>query len=266
MNPTLRRALLFGPPALLGVVNLGHPILTPPIYRNVSPHLPWWGTLHLINLGLFTLTGFAVYLLLDEVHNVAATLSRLAIAVFIPLYAAFDALAGIGTGLLARLGSELPSSQIAVAESLIDRYWSSGTINSLAVAGSVAWVIALLAAAVAITSPERRRLATVAAVVVFLAGGWARSHLFIGPTRITPAWWLVTLAAAGVMFAVGRPGAIAALLTLAAFLFGATHVPPTGPLGAACFLLAALLLEFTLTSSLRDLPSETPTTRLEPSR
>jgi hypothetical protein len=68
------------------------------------------------------------------------------------------------------------------------------------------------------------------------------------------------------MFAVGRPGAIAALLTLAAFLFGATHVPPTGPLGAACFLMAALVLEFTLTSSVRDLPSETPTTRLEPSR
>jgi hypothetical protein len=39
-----------------------------------------------------------------------------------------------------------------------------------------------------------------------------------------------------------RPRAPAALLTLAGALFGATHVRPTGPMGAACFLAAAALL------------------------
>jgi hypothetical protein len=48
------------------------------------------------------------------------------------------------------------------------------------------------------------------------------------------------------MFAVGRPRSVAGLLTLAAFLFGATHVPPTGPLGATCFFVAVVLLEFGL--------------------
>ena len=61
---------------------------------------------------------------------------------------------------------------------------------------------------------------------------------------IRPAWWLLTLGTAGAMFAVGRPRSVAGLLTLGAFLFGATHVPPTGPLGAACFFAAAVLLEF----------------------
>jgi len=118
---SVRRVLLFAPPALLGIVNFRHPILTAPIYRSVSPHLSWWSTLHFLNLGLFALLGLAVYLLLDGVHNAAANLSRVALAVFIPLYCAFDALAGLGTGLLAHLASQLPSDQAGVAESLIDR-------------------------------------------------------------------------------------------------------------------------------------------------
>ena len=175
MPTAVRRMLLFAPPALLSIVNFRHPILTAPIYRSVSPHMPWWSTLHLLNLGLFAVLGLAVYLLLAGVHNAAATLSRVALALFVPLYCAFDALAGLGTGLLARLASRLPSDQAGVAESLIDRYWSSGTINGLSVAGSIAWVIALLSAAVAATAPERRRPAAIAAVAIFLAGGWART-------------------------------------------------------------------------------------------
>jgi hypothetical protein len=262
-----RQVLLFGPPALLAIVNLRHPVLRTPIYRAVSSYLPWWSTLHFINLGLFALLGLAVYLLLSGVDNAAASVSRVAVAVFVPLYAAFDALAGIGTGLLARLSSELPVDQTAVAESIIDRYWSSGTIAGLAVAGSVAWVIAALAAAVAITAPERRKMAGIVAVIVFLAGGWARDHLFTGPGGMTatPAWWLVTLASGVVMLVVCRPGIAAGLLTLAALCFGAAHVPPTGPLGAACFLVAALVLEFKPPGRLGTQSAEQPAPRMEAS-
>ena len=265
MPNSVRRMLLFAPPALLSIVNFRHPILTAPIYRSVSPHLAWWSTLHLLNLGLFALLGLAVYLLLDGVHNAAANLSRVALAVFIPLYCAFDALAGLGTGLLAHLASQLPSNQTGVAESLIDRYWSSGTINGLAVAGSIAWVVALLSAAVAATAPERRRLAAIATVLIFVAGGWARTHLFTGAGGMsaTPAWWLTTLAAGVVMLVIAKPGVVTALLTLAALLFGAAHVPPTGPLGALCFLAAAVLLDLGLVSPLAGRSSEGHPSRLE---
>jgi len=180
------------------------------------------------------------------VQNAAATVSRIAIAVFVPLYSAFDALAGIGTGLLAQLTRGLAPTQAAIVEPLIDSYWSSSTIYGLAAAGSIAWVIALLATAVAFTAPERRRHAAVLAIVLFVVGGWARGQFFLGPdgTSITAAWWLVTLGAALAMSAVAKPRSIPALLTLAALLFGATHVPPTGPLGASCFLGAAVLIEF----------------------
>ena len=242
----LRRVLLFGPPTLLGILNLGHPILTPPIYRSVLQHLPWWGLLHLLNLGLFALTGLAVYLLTQELHHPAVTVSRIAIAVFTPLYAAFDALAGIGTGLLAGLVHQLPPTRITIVEPLIDSYWGSSAIYGLAAAGSIAWVIALLGAAVAFTAPERRGRSAVLAIVVFVVGGWARGKLFLAPdgTSINPVWWLVTIGAALAMFAVAKPRSVPALLTLAALLFGAAHVPPTGPLGAACFLAAAVLIEF----------------------
>jgi hypothetical protein len=85
----------------------------------------------------------------------------------------------------------------------------------------------------------------VVAVIVLGVTGWARARLFQpgGSLTITPAWWLTTVTAAVVMAIFARPRAPAALLTLAGALFGATHVRPTGPMGAACFLAAAALLE-----------------------
>src|SRR5689334_19678583 len=99
----LRQLLLFGPPALVAVINLGHPVLPPAVYSGVLHHLRWWLTLHLINLVLFPLMGLSAYLLIKDVHNAAGTVSKIAIAVFVPIYAAFDALMGIGTGTLVQL-------------------------------------------------------------------------------------------------------------------------------------------------------------------
>ena len=49
------------------------------------------------------------------------------------------------------------------------------------------------------------------------------------------------------MFLIARPRIPAALLVLTGALFGAYHPPPTGPLGAICFLAAAAYWEFALT-------------------
>ena len=59
--------------------------------------------MHLLNLVGFRLVGFAGYLLTEVIHTPAAIVSRVAVVVFIPIYAAFDALAGIGTGTLVQL-------------------------------------------------------------------------------------------------------------------------------------------------------------------
>ena len=46
------------------------------------------------------LLGLAAYLLVKDVRNIAASVSRIALGIYVPIYAAFDALAGIGTGIL----------------------------------------------------------------------------------------------------------------------------------------------------------------------
>jgi hypothetical protein len=248
MPTILRRLLLFGAPVLVGAVNLTHPVIAPPVYAGVLHHLDWWVTLHIVNLALFPLLGLAAYALVSELNGVAATVSKVAIVVFIPVYASFDALMGIGTGLLVRLSRQLSPAGVAIVTPVINAFYDSPILYSLAAAGSIAWIIGMLAAAVAFTAPDRRRLVAIVAIVSFPIGGWARQNILLAPDgeTITPAWWLVTAGIGLVMFAVGKPRATGALLPMAGVLFGALHVTPTGPLGAACFLVAALYVELAM--------------------
>lgn len=248
MPTILRRLLLFGAPALVGVVNLTHPVIAPPVYAGVLHHLDWWVTLHILNLALFPPLGLAAYTLISDLNGVAATVSRVAIAVFIPIYAGFDALMGIGTGLLVQLSRQLSPAGVAVVTPVINSFYDSPILYNLAAAGSIAWIIAMLAATVAFTAPERRRLVAIIAIISFPVGGWARQNIFLAAdgVTITPAWWPVTAGMGLVMLAIGKPRVTGALLTLAGALFGALHVTPTGPLGAACFLAAALYIEFVM--------------------
>jgi hypothetical protein len=205
----------------------------------------WWIGLHLLNLFGFPLVGLAAYLLTQDLCTAAAVVSRTAAAIFIPTYAAFDALAGIGTGTLVKLISTSPSDQRAVFEPIITGYWNSGAIVAIAIVGSIAWTIAMLAAAVALAVPKQRWLVAVVSLVIFFLIGWARSTLMSADGgTIKIAWWFVVAVVGLAMLAVSNPRVPCALLVLAAALFGATHTMPTGPLGLACFFGAAVYTEF----------------------
>jgi hypothetical protein len=148
--------------------------------------------LHLLNLAGFPLVGFSAYLLTDGVNTPAAILSRTAAAIFIPIYAGFDALMGIGTGTLVKVISTLSPDQTAAFEPILDAYWNSGTIMATAVVGSIAWTISLLSAAVALTVRERRWLFGLASFIIFFVIGWARTNLMSGDGgTISTAWWIV---------------------------------------------------------------------------
>ena len=97
---------------------------------------------------------------------------------------------------------------------------------------------------VALTAPERRRILALLSILFFFVGAWARTNLMSADGgTISLAWWLVTATLSIAMLIVGKPGLPAALLGLAGALFGAAHPMPTGPLGLACFLGAALYNE-----------------------
>ncbi|MBX5449926.1 hypothetical protein [Thermogemmatispora sp.] len=238
MKKLLRLIILFGAPLLVGAINLAHPVVSayPTVYHALLHQGGWWLVLHFVNLAAFPLLGLAVYLLTADWRGLAVTVSRGAIAAFIPLYAAFDAMVGLGTGTLVQSARTLSAEQLAVVEPIIQAYWASSTANILATLGSAAWGLGLLAATVAITPAGRRLAGTALAVAGFALVGWGVATGSSG----TLLWWgavaLVALAVLGLNH--GRP--MASLLALAAMFFGTTHVTPYGPLGAACFLAAAL--------------------------
>jgi hypothetical protein len=184
---------------------------------------------------------------LRDEQGLAATVSKGAIAAFIPLYAAFDAMVGLGTGTLVQYSSSLPPERLAVVQPVIEAYWSSGTANALATIGSAAWGIGMLAAAVAMTPQGRRLAVTAVAVIAFALVGWGVASGNSG----TLLWWVAVAILGLAVLVLSRLHPPAALLTLAAMLFGTTHVIPYGPLGAACFLAAALWLQLSTRRTVR---------------
>ena len=106
MHPFIRRIIVLGTPLALAILNLFHP--SP---QAIRPNLDWWITLHILNLPLFALLGLAAILLLEGQRGLVATCSRVLLAIFAVVYPAFDAMVGIGSGIMIRFATTLPASQ-----------------------------------------------------------------------------------------------------------------------------------------------------------
>ena len=244
MQNRLRLSVEFGVPLMVALLNLFHPIVRYPVYDGILLNLGWWITLHILNLAGFSLLGLAAYLLIKDVRNVAAAVAKIAIMVYVPVYTAFDALAGIGTGTLVQQVSCLSPDQSAAFKPTVDAFWNGAPLVATAIVGSIAWFVAMLASAVALTDHDRRKMMGWIAVVLFFVGGWARTT-FVSPsgTTIALAWWLIVVAIGIIFFIAGKPRLPGALLTLSGLLFSVSHIPPTGPLAMVCFLGAAVYVE-----------------------
>jgi hypothetical protein len=242
MSKLFRYVILFGGPVLVGAINLAHPnvLSSAGVYQSVSPHVQWWIILHLLNLAGFALLGLAAYVLIKEEQGLAATISRVALAIFIPFYIGFDALIGLGTGTLVQYASHLPSDQLPEAKLAVEAVWTSSLGAILAVIGSSAWVISMLSAAIALTEPGRRRGVMVLVILAFGLVGWGIATSSVGTTL----WWIAFAIAGLAVFSVSRPHLPVALLVLAGMLFGTRHAVPTGPLGMACFVVGVAWLEW----------------------
>jgi hypothetical protein len=165
-----RPTVIVGAPLALAVVEVWHPLFATDAERNLLPVADRWLVIHLLQLPLFALLALAVYLIVDGVEGAAATTARLGAVVFAALYAALDAVAGIATGVLARDANDLePAARTAVA-SAIDALFTDPVVGGgssvLTVAASLAWLIAALAAAMAL---RRRGVHRVAVVLVGLS-------------------------------------------------------------------------------------------------
>jgi hypothetical protein len=145
----LRRVVLFGAPLALALLEIFHPEQPNSAEEAVKQGV-WFMWFHFLQVPLIGLIALAVYLLTDALDGRAASVSRWAIAVFAVFFSAYDAAAGIGTGYALRNARGLSGgAQEAIYEAVKDMPVVS-LIFVLSVVGSLAWVVALVAAAVAL--------------------------------------------------------------------------------------------------------------------
>jgi hypothetical protein len=146
---------------------------------------------HIIQVPLIGLIALAVYLLTDGLEGRAASVSRWAAGVFAVFFSAYDAAAGIATGYALRSAQGLSAEgQAAVHEAVIDMPGLS-LIFGLSIVGTGAWVVALIAAAMALRRAGASRgpfvLLILAGVFLmgehpFPAGTLAFGCFFVGAT------------------------------------------------------------------------------------
>jgi hypothetical protein len=168
-SATLKRAAMITTPALLVGFSLLHgaeELISHGVpqaeewVRYVTTIRDRWLFLHVAGLGLFPLLGLTVLWMLPAAAN-ASRISRLAVAAYIVLYPAFDALVGIGSYILIQYRETLPVAEQMVLDPVIMSLFfnPSGIAFKLAAAASAAWGIGVIAAAVAFWTERRRYVA-----------------------------------------------------------------------------------------------------------
>ena len=162
----LRRLVLLGTPLALAVLEIFHPE-RPTSAGEAVEQGGWFMWFHIIQVPLIGLIALAVYLLTEGLQGRAVRVSRWAIGVFAVFFSAYDAAAGIGTGYALRNARGLSAgAQEAIYDAVKDMPVVS-LIFVLSVVGSLAWVVSLVCAAVAL----RRAGASLGPFVLLILAG-----------------------------------------------------------------------------------------------
>jgi hypothetical protein len=188
---TLRHLMLVAPALALAVVLWSHPAGGEQVFEGVRDDVDPWLWVHTGLLLLMPLLGIAAYLLVRGLDGRPATVSRIGLAFFLVFYTAYEVTVGVGTGLLVDYANGLSADEQRVMAGAIQDYNRSGIVAdpSLALAlGSLGWVVAMIAAALAL------RGAGAGTPVVLLAG--FASIFFVHPPPVGPAGLLCFSAAA----------------------------------------------------------------------
>jgi hypothetical protein len=157
-------AFLVGVPLLWGILLLFHPT-GDEFYPAVSDALNRWFAVHVGSMLFIPLMAGVMLLLLRDVEGVAARVARIAVVVFAVIYLVFEAVVGIGTGLLVDNIDAVPASE---RTDLVKDYIESTLVKVFETIGSLGWIVAAIAAAVALSrrADGRRSVAVVLLLVL----------------------------------------------------------------------------------------------------
>lgn len=187
-----RLAFLLGVPLAWGVLLLFHgPGPEDGVYESLSDEANRWQVVHVGSVLFIALLGLALYLLIRDLGGTAARISRLAIGPFVLFYAAGEAILGVATGVLVDYANETAGDGRQAVADAAQALYDSTVGEWLIGIGSVAWIVAAIAAAVAY-----RRVGAPVVVSILLA--LSAITVFHAPP-VGPAGLVCFAAAVGVL-------------------------------------------------------------------
>jgi hypothetical protein len=136
----------------------------PAPYEGIADDANKWIFVHFSQLVLTPFLAVGVWLLLDGIHSVAATVARASLVVWMVFFSAFDAIAGIAVGVLTRHANSLVGEEREAVVGAIDflfqesRLAGGDNFSVLGNLGQFSWVVLVLAATVALWRAGASRL------------------------------------------------------------------------------------------------------------
>lgn len=185
-----RRLVLFGAPLFTGIVLLFHPRPSSfpqpgvpfDVFGFIAPAATRFVIVHILLAPALGLLGLAMFLLLGGLRGRLATISRVATAVFVVAFVAYESIVGTATGSMVRHALSLPPTEQKVIADAAVQMWTDpivgdapGVISQIAFAG---WTIAVITAAIAL---GRAGAPIPACVLLVLAIGLTLHALPTGP-------------------------------------------------------------------------------------
>ena len=150
-----RRIIAFaiGVPLAWAVLLWFHPDVDPnDVYGTLRDDVTPYLVVHVGTLIFIGLMGAALYVLVRDMPGRAARISRLAIGPFVLFYAAWEAVIGLAIGVLVQHANDAPARQRPAVADSIQSLGDNVIIGDPGIVGSVgaiAWIVAVIAAAVA---------------------------------------------------------------------------------------------------------------------
>jgi hypothetical protein len=171
--PTARRsafsppqlAFLIGVPLAWAVLLWFHPsVARDDVYGSLRDQVATYQVVHVGTLIFIGLMGVALYLLVRDLPGKAARISRLAIGPFVLLYGAWEAVIGLATAALVQHANDVPPGERPLVSDAIQSLQDNVIVGDPGVVGGIgalAWIVAVIAAAVAVRHAGAPVLATV---------------------------------------------------------------------------------------------------------
>jgi hypothetical protein len=165
-------AFAIGVPLAWAVLLWFHPDVDPNhVYADLREDVVAYQVVHAGTLVFIGLMGLALYLLVRDLPGKAARISRLAIGPFVLFYAAYESVIGLAIGALVQHGNDAPARQRPAVADTIQSLGDNvivGDPGIVAMVGSLAWVVGVVAAAIAYRHVGAPLLATILLALSFM--------------------------------------------------------------------------------------------------